>query len=169
MSKALNVIDKFEDLSEQGFIGAGSCRCPRCGHNQPHLPGQPCRLKNCPKCNIPMARTIKAGESLEEAEKTVGDYFQLIRNAIMAYAPKHSNPNFAGIALQAMEPFEKKLLSIKDKSDPESLKTLLKALPDFFTTSYHDAEIPEFCLKYSIPTLNKVAKDIAKNAGVQGS
>jgi len=68
MSKALNVIDKFEDLVEQGFSGSGSCRCPRCGATQPHLPGNPCRMKSCPKCKIPMTRTVKAGEGLEESE-----------------------------------------------------------------------------------------------------
>lgn len=68
MSKALNVIDKFEDLDEQGFTGSGSCRCPRCGTTQPHLPGNPCRMKVCPKCKIPLARTVRAGEGIEEQQ-----------------------------------------------------------------------------------------------------
>lgn len=63
MSKALEIIDKFEDLDEQGGFGSvGVCRCPRCGFIQPHQPGQPCRLRSCPKCRIPLVRTIKARE-----------------------------------------------------------------------------------------------------------
>lgn len=106
--------------------------------------------------------------SICEEGKTVKQYLEDIRKAIMDYSPKQSNPNFSDIALQAMEGFEKQLLPVMDKSDPESLKTLLKSIPDFFTTPYHDASIPEYCLKYSIRNINKVAQEIAKAAGVTG-
>ena len=34
----------------------GSCVCPSCGHKDPHVAGQPCYLKSCPKCGTKMAR-----------------------------------------------------------------------------------------------------------------
>lgn len=32
------------------------CVCPNCGHEEPHIRGQPCNNKNCPKCNTLMTR-----------------------------------------------------------------------------------------------------------------
>ena len=34
----------------------GSCICPNCGHKVPHVAGQPCNQKTCPKCGATMAR-----------------------------------------------------------------------------------------------------------------
>ncbi len=35
---------------------AGVCRCPNCGHSQPHERGVPCTRVQCPKCRMPMIR-----------------------------------------------------------------------------------------------------------------
>ena len=122
MSKALNVIDKFEDLVEQGFSGSGSCRCPRCGHNQPHLPGQPCRLKNCPKCKIPMTRTIKAGEGLEEGETIAVIYKKGIPVAVV------NNMNvmswFSGHNLNVYSAMSSGEYEVKDVSSEEGMKIM---------------------------------------------
>jgi len=34
----------------------GVCKCPKCGHEQPHVRGQPCNQIKCPKCETLMAR-----------------------------------------------------------------------------------------------------------------
>ena len=34
----------------------GECRCPNCGHKEPHQLGVPCFNKKCPKCGSPMTR-----------------------------------------------------------------------------------------------------------------
>ena len=34
----------------------GSCVCPSCGYNAPHVVGQPCNAMNCPKCSTKMTR-----------------------------------------------------------------------------------------------------------------
>lgn len=34
----------------------GSCICPRCGYTMPHVAGQPCNRKACPKCKTTMTR-----------------------------------------------------------------------------------------------------------------
>jgi hypothetical protein len=34
----------------------GECRCPNCGHREPHQLGQPCYSKKCPKCGAPLTR-----------------------------------------------------------------------------------------------------------------
>jgi hypothetical protein len=34
----------------------GNCVCPNCGHTTPHVAGQPCNQKNCPKCGARMTR-----------------------------------------------------------------------------------------------------------------
>jgi hypothetical protein len=35
---------------------SGYCICPKCGHKEEHLRGQPCYQKRCPKCGAIMAR-----------------------------------------------------------------------------------------------------------------
>ena len=34
----------------------GNCVCPKCGHTEPLIRGQPCTSKKCPKCGSPMTR-----------------------------------------------------------------------------------------------------------------
>jgi len=34
----------------------GTCRCPHCGHTQPHERGVPCTQVQCPKCKTAMIR-----------------------------------------------------------------------------------------------------------------
>lgn len=34
----------------------GHCVCPACGHREPHVAGQPCYERMCPKCNTRMIR-----------------------------------------------------------------------------------------------------------------
>jgi len=34
----------------------GKCVCPKCGHTQDHVAGQPCREQTCPKCGTRMVR-----------------------------------------------------------------------------------------------------------------
>jgi len=34
----------------------GNCVCPGCGHTEPHVVGQPCNQKACPKCGAQMTR-----------------------------------------------------------------------------------------------------------------
>ena len=35
---------------------SGNCVCPSCGHKEPHITGQPCMGKSCPKCGTQMTR-----------------------------------------------------------------------------------------------------------------
>lgn len=34
----------------------GNCVCPNCGHQEPHVAGQPCYQEKCPKCGTQMIR-----------------------------------------------------------------------------------------------------------------
>ncbi len=34
----------------------GTCVCPKCNYEEPHVPGQPCFQKKCPKCGTAMIR-----------------------------------------------------------------------------------------------------------------
>jgi len=34
----------------------GNCACPKCGHQTPHVVGQPCNQRDCPKCGTKMTR-----------------------------------------------------------------------------------------------------------------
>ena len=34
----------------------GECRCPNCGHREPHQLNVPCYNRKCPKCGAPMTR-----------------------------------------------------------------------------------------------------------------
>ena len=38
----------------KGLGGSVVCRCPSCGHTQPHSKGTPCSAIACPKCKTPM-------------------------------------------------------------------------------------------------------------------
>lgn len=37
-----------------GTGGANACRCPSCGHIEPHKRGVPCLQQKCPKCGVDM-------------------------------------------------------------------------------------------------------------------
>jgi hypothetical protein len=34
----------------------GNCLCPKCNYAEPHMPGEPCKSKKCPKCGTLMIR-----------------------------------------------------------------------------------------------------------------
>ena len=34
----------------------GKCVCPACGHEEPHVAGEPCTEKACPECGTTMIR-----------------------------------------------------------------------------------------------------------------
>ncbi|OYT29449.1 hypothetical protein B6U98_02195 [Thermoplasmatales archaeon ex4572_165] len=34
----------------------GECRCPNCGHHEPHQLSVPCYNRKCSKCGAPMTR-----------------------------------------------------------------------------------------------------------------
>jgi len=34
----------------------GNCVCSSCGHTVPHIAGQPCNQRDCPKCGTRMTR-----------------------------------------------------------------------------------------------------------------
>ncbi len=34
----------------------GNCICPKCGHKEPHVAGQRCLDRACPKCGTKMTR-----------------------------------------------------------------------------------------------------------------
>lgn len=34
----------------------GNCVCPKCGHREPHIVGQRCLDRSCPKCGTKMTR-----------------------------------------------------------------------------------------------------------------
>lgn len=34
----------------------GNCICPKCGHKEPHVAGQRCLDRDCPKCGTKMNR-----------------------------------------------------------------------------------------------------------------
>ena len=36
--------------------GEVNCICPKCGFRQPHVPGQPCRSRYCPHCDVSLIR-----------------------------------------------------------------------------------------------------------------
>lgn len=36
----------------------GSCVCPSCGEAVPHIVGQPCNQRSCPKCGDKMTRAV---------------------------------------------------------------------------------------------------------------
>lgn len=37
-----------------GLGGTNECKCPKCGHKEPHRRGTPCSQSKCPKCSTPM-------------------------------------------------------------------------------------------------------------------
>jgi hypothetical protein len=38
----------------RGPAGSTTCRCPKCGHTEPHRPGAPCSSRSCPRCGAAM-------------------------------------------------------------------------------------------------------------------
>jgi len=38
----------------RGLGGSMVCRCPKCGHSEPHKRGIPCFARSCPKCGTRM-------------------------------------------------------------------------------------------------------------------
>ncbi len=47
---------KNEIKEAKGLGPGGVCKCPKCGHEQPHTRGKPCGKIKCPKCNNIMER-----------------------------------------------------------------------------------------------------------------
>lgn len=43
-------------MSEMAAGPGGDCVCPACGHREPHVAGQTCTEKQCPKCGVRMIR-----------------------------------------------------------------------------------------------------------------
>jgi len=42
-----------------GALGpAGTCFCPKCHHEEPHLLGRPCFMVSCPNCGTRLMRKI---------------------------------------------------------------------------------------------------------------
>jgi len=42
--------------NKPGSGPAGNCVCPKCGHKEPHVTGQRCIDRACPKCGTKMIR-----------------------------------------------------------------------------------------------------------------
>lgn len=42
--------------NKPGSGPAGNCVCPSCGHKEPHVAGQRCLDRTCPKCGTRMIR-----------------------------------------------------------------------------------------------------------------
>jgi hypothetical protein len=42
--------------NKPGSGPAGNCICPSCGHKEPHIAGQRCIERVCPKCGTKMIR-----------------------------------------------------------------------------------------------------------------
>jgi hypothetical protein len=42
--------------NKPGSGPAGNCVCPKCGHKEPHVAGQRCIDRTCPKCGTKMTR-----------------------------------------------------------------------------------------------------------------
>ena len=42
--------------TKPGSGPAGNCVCPKCGHKDPHVTGQRCNDRTCPKCGTKMIR-----------------------------------------------------------------------------------------------------------------
>ena len=42
--------------NKPGAGPAGNCICPKCGHREPHIAGQRCVDRVCPKCGTQMIR-----------------------------------------------------------------------------------------------------------------
>ena len=42
--------------NKPGSGPAGNCVCPSCGHKEPHVAGQRCIDRTCPKCGTRMIR-----------------------------------------------------------------------------------------------------------------
>jgi len=43
-------------MGGSGAGPGGECVCPKCGHREPHVVGQACMDKACPKCGTKMVR-----------------------------------------------------------------------------------------------------------------
>lgn len=46
----------YADRDVFGCGPGGKCICPKCGHSIPHVTGEPCTSKACPKCGTLMMR-----------------------------------------------------------------------------------------------------------------
>ncbi len=53
-SKNIRMLNKQESAQKMGQ--GGHCICVHCGTRLPHLPGQPCRERECPECGKKMMR-----------------------------------------------------------------------------------------------------------------
>ena len=48
--------NRARDITELNAGPNGKCICPKCGHEQTHIRGQPCNQIKCPKCDTMMTR-----------------------------------------------------------------------------------------------------------------
>jgi len=57
--RGLGIGRRFGGGGRMGGVAAGPggiCKCPKCGHEEPQVRGQPCMNKKCPKCQSLMIR-----------------------------------------------------------------------------------------------------------------
>ena len=49
---------RFGLFGGRGLGPGGECYCPSCGYTEPHVAGQPCMFKTCPRCGGRLVRRI---------------------------------------------------------------------------------------------------------------
>ena len=59
VSPVMTAIDVGQNPEAKALFLSGQVNiavCPSCGHAEPHVVGQPCNQKTCPKCGTQMTR-----------------------------------------------------------------------------------------------------------------
>ena len=101
------------------------------------------------------------------ADYTVAEALTEIERTTKQYAVRIGNYNQLALYDTVMARLQKKFGKKLTSSEPKDLAALLQALPTHFTTRYRDSEIPTYCGRYALTDLNKVARKLAKAAGVK--